>query len=140
MADVIQAEAPVIVVRSVDQLRALGAGPLHRASPVVFQLHELVPAEALAAGERITRLNRECGCKHGALAMSLGSALTLALLVARFGWRPLVLLWHLPVVFGAALLFAGAGKAIGLVIARRRRQDAVQALLSLVEARGEGGS
>jgi hypothetical protein len=130
---------PPVVISDPAQLRVLAApGGLSRAPPLVLALPQLTPVEAFTTAERMTRLAQECGCTHGALAMSAGSALLLAWLVVDHGFSPLPLLRHLLLLIPVALLSAGAGKAAGLLIARWRWRRELQALLQLVEARIEG--
>jgi hypothetical protein len=91
--------------------------------PSIHRLIELFPDDRerlVAAAERIARLSRACGCTEGAIATSVA----MAFVAIYWLWPnccPLTgqrvsLLWSIPFVLAAA----GAGKLLGIGVARLR--------------------
>jgi hypothetical protein len=91
--------------------------------PSINRLIELFPDDRehlVAAADRAARLSHECGCTHGAIAMTIA----LVIAAAYYGLADRVMggvrvsgLWALPFVVTAA----GLGKLIGIGVARLRR-------------------
>lgn len=124
------------VVRDVEAIRQVAEKPLGRR--LVLDCAELTSEERNAWQERINTLAVECGCSWSAVFLG-GAVLTYLVLLATTGYRQAMGLWtHLGVGIGTAVLSAGAGKALGLMRARRRLKETLWKLVWLVEERRTG--
>lgn len=90
-------------------------------------------AKAIAA--RLNAYREECGCSLGAKCLAAGVCIAITWLVAASDGFSL----HLFVRLAAALVFAvvcsGAGKALGILAARRRLRREIDEVLATMAAR-----
>ncbi len=125
-------EAPAtrapLVVGEVEQLPALlRSNALYSKQPLIFALAPLAPQENFAFAERLNQYRQECGCSLGAKCMAASLILSAAWVVDRSSL--VTLWWQIPVALAAALLCAGAGKAVGIARARRKLRREVNFFL-----------
>ena len=86
--------------------------------PVSLQLSQLDARENQATSEKINQLKHECGCSLGAAALLAGFVLSLGTFIFADGLFSWSFLWHIPLVLLIAFLSAGAGKGLGILLAR----------------------
>ena len=89
----------------------------------INQLIELFPEDRdglVAAADRIARLSYACGCAEGAIATTVAIGLVAVYFLwpncCPTGWHRISALWTVPFI----LVAAGAGKLIGVIVARLR--------------------
>lgn len=101
------------------------SGVLYSNIPVLVRVRSLSRQEAEPLRARVQRDRQECGCSLGAAAMIVAFAATACLLAPHVALTPAsVVLRILPLSLLAAFAGAGAGKATGILLARRRlRRD-----------------
>ena len=120
---------PVIVVRSLEELRALRT---RRDAPseftLVIELRGVAPPQREAASARIASYRSECGCSLGARCMAAGFVLSLVLLAVCYGVFTAEFLWRLPLAFLFAIVCAGLGKTAGILRARSRLKREIETL------------
>jgi hypothetical protein len=120
----------LVIVRNVDDLKTLSRSPLlYSRKPLTFRLPELSASEAEALSSRLNQARSECGCSLGAKCMIVGALATLAWLSARYGFLTAAFFWRLPWAFLCTVVSAGAGKAVGLLSARRHLHREIGLLL-----------
>ena len=113
--------ATPLIVTDLETLRSLSKSRSFRSSkPIVIRLSELSPEEAEALSSRINGYRNECGCSLGAKSMAAGFLIVLALLLASYGVFTSGFFLRLPFAFLFAFVCAGAGKSIGVFLARKR--------------------
>jgi hypothetical protein len=123
-----------IIVRNADGLKAWLESPWRVSpQPLVIQLPQLPAGEAKVIAARLDQARSECGCSLGAKCMISGTAVALAWLTFRLGFLTPAFLWRLPLALLFALLCAGAGKAVGLLLARRRLRRDIRFLLTIIQ-------
>lgn len=110
-----------LVITDMEGLRGLGKSRSFRSrEPIVIRLPNLSATEAEALTSRINGYRNECGCSLGAKSMTAGLVVMLVSLFASYGAFTTSFLLRLPFAFLFAFVCAGAGKATGVFLARRR--------------------
>jgi hypothetical protein len=130
--------APPLFVGSIDDLRALRQVPrAARHRTLLIQLPGLAENEAHEISERLTAHANECGCSHGARAMSVAAVAALLWLAVVHGPLTAAFLWRSPWSLFWALAGAAAGKIIGLLDARRRLRRDIDRFIGSMTLQGE---
>jgi hypothetical protein len=112
-----------LIITDLETLRNLSKSrPFRSRVPIIIQLPELSSQDAEALSARINGYRNECGCSLGAKSMAVGFLIALALLMALYGGFTSNFLLRLPFAFLFAFVCAGAGKSIGIFLARSRLQ------------------
>ena len=123
--------AAPMVIRDPGQLRGyFAARPSKRGPPVLLGIPGMTQEEAFAASERLNKARLECGCSLAAKTLTATFLIALALLVIVYGpltWEALI---GLPVAIAAALIAAGAAKAIAIATAHSRASNEVARIVS----------
>jgi len=113
--------ATPIVVSDLAGLRSLSKSrPFRSREPIAIQLPNLSTEEAEALSARINGYRNDCGCSLGAKSMAAGFLITVLWLCVSYGVFTTRFLLALPFAFLFAFVCAGAGKATGVFLARRR--------------------
>jgi hypothetical protein len=114
-----------LVIADTEALRAFSRSHDFASSrPVVLELPNMSPAESFAISERLNRDRSECGCSLGATALAAGSALSVGLLLVRYGLLTVAFVERLPIALAAGFACAAIGKAVGVGLGRwRARRD-----------------
>ena len=126
----------LVEICDADDLVALRSSrKLYSGPPLVVRLPWLSRDEADPLSARLNAAREDCGC-------SMGAAIMAAFFVGAMAWA---LLWHgfhvgavlrrSPLVIIVTLAGAGAGKAVGILLARRRVRHLVDRLLAQRERR-----
>jgi len=127
---------PPVVIGDPAELRVFAATRAFASrQPLVFAIPGMPMADAAAFGERLNTDRAACGCSLGAQAMAAGFAVTLAILMLRYGPFSLAVFVRLPIAIAVAVIFAGIGKAAGAAAARRRAHREVDRILGVFAAR-----
>lgn len=109
------------IITDLEGLRSLGKSRSFRSrEPIVIRLPDLSAAQTEELTSRINGYRNECGCSLGAKTMTAGLVVMLIFLCASYGAFTTRFLMRLPFAFLVAFVCAGAGKATGILLARRR--------------------
>lgn len=131
----------LLIVRNVDDLKILSRSPLlYSRQPLALRLPELSAGEAEVLSSRLNQARSECGCSLGAKCMTVGALAALAWLSARYGFLTAAFFWRLPWAFLCTVASAGAGKAAGLLSARRHLRHEIGLLLLNTPSHSQGES
>lgn len=118
-----------------DKFILVNVGSRRLRGPFTLKLHELTPEENVQWEKKLNRLRSDCGCSMGSLFVLVG--LTLYAVFLYLVWAKAV--HHIWITVGAGvfilLSFAGGGKAIGILRARRKFSEAVGCLAALLDRR-----
>lgn len=115
-----QAATPVIVSDPAALRKLIKSHAFHSKEPIIVRLPDLSLEESEALTSRINGYRNECGCSLGAKSMVTGFSVMLLLLLASYSLFTSSFWLRLPFAFVFAFVCAGAGKAVGLFLARRR--------------------
>jgi hypothetical protein len=123
------AGAPFVVV-DLEGLEAIARAREFRSRRrLLLEVPGMGAAEAFEVSERLNSARSECGCSLGAKAMTAGFVVVLAALLAAYGPFSIAFLERSPIAVGAAFASAALGKAVGIVLGRRRARHEVTRVL-----------
>lgn len=132
-ASLTDAESLLRVSSVADLERLVKRRKLHllpaRRSPIIVELPWLPPDERAHWSRVFTKNYYQCGCRHGAAFLLMGSILLLLRLIL-YGVRPLGI-WYLLVAPLFLFLLSGAGKASGILWSRIQFRRSVSQLLDI---------